>query len=68
MGVKELRMKAGISQGALAKAVGVSQGAVSHWEHGANRPTFEMIPRLASALGVTADEVVSAIQEVPVKC
>ena len=68
MGMKELRIKAGLSQDALAAAVGVAQTSVSHWEVGDNRPSFEVIPRLASALGVSADEVVKAISEVPVKC
>ena len=68
MDMRGLRLKAGLSQEKLAAALGVSQGSVSHWEVGDNRPAFDMIPKLATVLGTTADEVISAISEVPARC
>ena len=68
MGLKELRVKAGQTQEALANAIGSTQGSVSHWECGDNRPPFRMIPLIAKALGTSADAVIAAIEEVPVKC
>lgn len=57
--IRELREKAGISQGELAKAMGVTQGAVSQWENGMSHPKIPLLKRLAETLGVTVDELIS---------
>ena len=54
--VKRLRALKGLSQQALATAVGISQGAVGHIETGRNLG-FDLptLYRLCDALGVTCD-------------
>jgi transcriptional regulator with XRE-family HTH domain len=55
--IRELRAAAGLSQQALAKAVGVAQGRVSDWENGRAPPKATALPALATALGVTIGEL-----------
>ena len=46
-----------LSQQALAEQLGVTNKAVSKWECGDGYPDITLIPELAKALGVTADEL-----------
>lgn len=51
------RLRAGLSQPAVAAVVGCGQAAVSYWEAGAMRPRRRYRPALAAALGLTAAEL-----------
>ena len=53
------RKKAGLSQDALAEAVGVSRQAISKWELGAAVPETSKLVPLAAALGVSVDWLLS---------
>ena len=53
------RRKAGLSQDALAEAVGVSRQAISKWELGDAVPETAKLPALAAALGVSIDWLLS---------
>lgn len=53
--VKELRERAGLSQEALARQVGVSRQTVVNIERGANEPRVFLALALAAALGVAVD-------------
>lgn len=53
--IKELRLEKGISQQALAKAIGVSQKAIDYWERGINEPKASYIVLLADYFCVSAD-------------
>ena len=53
------RKKAGLSQDALAEAVGVSRQAISKWETGAAVPETTKLVPLAAALGVSVDWLLS---------
>lgn len=53
--IKELRVERGLSQAALAKAIGVSQKAIDYWERGLNEPKASYIILLSDFFGVTAD-------------
>lgn len=53
--IKELRGERGLSQQALAKAIGVSQKAIDYWERGVNEPKASYIILLADYFGVSAD-------------
>ncbi len=44
--LKSLRKNARLTQGELAKIVGVDQRTVSAWENGVCEPSFEMLARL----------------------
>ena len=53
--VYQARKKAGLSQEALADALGVTRQAVSKWETGKSVPDTENIRRMARVLAVSAD-------------
>lgn len=55
--LKLLRVKAGMSQKALADALNVSQGAVTNWERGVSSPASDKLPKLAKALNCTIDDL-----------
>lgn len=59
-----LRMRHGLSQKALCDATGLLQPHLSRLENGkVPNPDSATLERLASALGVTMDEVMKAIQQ-----
>ena len=53
--LKALRERAGLSQAALAKKVGVGQSTVGMWESGRNKPENAKLEALANLLGVSTD-------------
>lgn len=55
--LKRIRTEKGFSQTDIAKSLGVSRGFVSNIENGKRNPTLSTITRLASAVGVTTDEL-----------
>lgn len=54
-----LRTAAGMSQGELARAAGMTQPAVSRVERGEANPRLQTIARLAAALGVEASALLA---------
>ena len=64
--LKNLRSKAGISQGQLAKSVAVSPGNVSDWEVGKTKPGYVALAALARFFGVSAYYLLE-LDEAPVK-
>lgn len=50
--IAEVRKAKGFTQQALADALGLTQGAVAHWESGRRQPPLAMLRRIAEALGV----------------
>ena len=55
--IRELRIRDGRKQEDLAKALGVSNQAVSRWEKEGSYPDMEMIPAIANYFEVTIDEL-----------
>jgi transcriptional regulator with XRE-family HTH domain len=55
--LRELRERAGLSQGGLAEAAGMSQAGISdlEQERGGRKPTWETVQKLATALGVSCE-------------
>lgn len=51
--------RAGLKQSELARAAGVSDGAVSQWLKGTTKPTTDNQMRIASACGVSFGEFVT---------
>ena len=62
-GLVALRMKAGLSQTQLAQRMQTQQPSVARWERSPKTMSFQNMQALASALGVPAGEVFSAIEE-----
>ena len=52
---EDLRQEKGISQLALANAIGVSQKAIDYWERGVNQPKASYIVLLADFFDVSCD-------------
>lgn len=53
--LKELRSKKNVTQGQLAKEIGVSAGNVGDWETGKSRPGYNALASLARFFDVSAD-------------
>lgn len=54
---KSAREKSGKTQRDLATELGIDQSTVSLWEVGKTQPRAKLLPRLASILGCTVDEL-----------
>lgn len=57
MRIKELRVAAGVTQGALAIGMSVNQNTISQWEHEISLPRTRQLPDLARLLGVNINEL-----------
>lgn len=57
--LRELREAAGLSQTALAKAVGVSRNDVSQWESDTTQPSTKRLAAVARALNVPVDQILA---------
>lgn len=55
----QLRQDAGITQAELAKVLGEPQQNVAFWEFSDRPPRSDVLPRLAQALGVSVDTLLS---------
>ena len=61
----QLRQEQGLSQSALAEALGVSRQAVSRWETGAAMPSAENLFCLSRLYGVPMDELIRGEEAEP---
>ena len=59
--IRKARLLAGLSQGDLAREMGLSQGAVSLWERGKTSPSAPKLKRLAVLLNTTVDELLKEV-------
>ncbi len=57
LNLKKIRTKKSISQGDIAKELGVSRGFISTIENGKTNPTLSTITKLAKALNVSTNEL-----------
>lgn len=55
--IKVLRLRAGVTQEMLAKALEVSFQTISKWENSVCAPDISMLPKLSIYFGVTIDEL-----------
>ena len=56
--LKAFRLASGLTQEQIALEVGVSKGAVSHWELNVTRPDMGALIVLRELLGVSLDELI----------
>ncbi|MXP15493.1 helix-turn-helix domain-containing protein [Altererythrobacter confluentis] len=61
IGLAALRLKRGLSQAELAKAIGTSQPRLSSWERGTEKPGYDSLRRIKDELQVTFDELMEAL-------
>lgn len=61
--IKALRTKRGITQEALATAMGVTPQTVSKWENDVTMPDVALLPELSIFFGVTIDDLFSLTAE-----
>ena len=54
---QHVRQSKGLSQGDLAKRAGLQPAAISHFETGERKPSFDNLIKLADALGVSMDHL-----------
>ena len=55
--IKAIRESRSISQKNLAESLNVSQSCVAKWESGGIFPRTQLLPKLASILGCTIDDL-----------
>jgi transcriptional regulator with XRE-family HTH domain len=61
--LRAAREKRGLSQGELAARAGLQASAISHFETGSRKPSFDNLRRLADALNVTTDYLLGRVTE-----
>ena len=57
--IRQLRLAKKISQVELAKILGVTKQSVSNWENDNIQPSIEMLNKIANALSVSTDYLLS---------
>lgn len=57
MSLATARVKAGLSQRAVAKKLGITDAAVCLWETGRTLPRAALLPKLATLYGCTVDDL-----------
>lgn len=57
--IKAARKKAGMTQEELGKKIGVSGSSMAQWENDLRNPKLDTLQRIASALGVPVQELIS---------
>ena len=62
--LKKARELRGLSQAEVAARSGMQVSAVSHFETGGRKPSFDNLRRLAQALDVTTDYLIGRVDEV----
>lgn len=55
--LRKLRIKAKMSQGILAKKLGVDRAYISNIENGRMNPTLSTLEKISKALGVSSSEL-----------
>lgn len=55
--IKQLRLRRGITQEAMAQHFGITPQAISKWERGVATPDIAMLPSISAYFGVTIDEL-----------
>ncbi len=55
--IKQLRLRKGVTQDTLAKALNVSFQTISKWENNISMPDIQLLPEIAVYFGCTIDEL-----------
>ncbi len=60
--IRDARLRVNMSQKELAQKAGTTQPRIARWEKGEVIPNAQYLAKLASALDVTVDELISGIK------
>ena len=63
--LRAYRAMAGMTQTELAKATGTTRSMINNYEQGRSEPSFEVLCRMAAALGVELDALVKEHEYYP---
>lgn len=63
MRIKELRCSAGLTQGELARLIGVSRVTIANWELGRRHPPVQSLPLIANTLNCSVGELYGDSEE-----
>lgn len=63
--LKELRQKANMSQPLMAEASGLPLGSIRQYEQGRRDPLWQVLFKLADALGVSVEVFRDCVEEAP---
>ena len=61
--LQQIRQSKGLSQTDLAQRTGLKPAAISHFETGRRKPSFDNLNKLADALGVSMDYLFGEARE-----
>ena len=61
--LQRLRKQKGLTQEAMAEAVGAARQTIAKWESGESAPDLEMSGKLAAVLDVSLDDLVNAPED-----
>lgn len=61
--LEQARRRRKLSQAALAARSGLQSSAISHFETGTRKPSFDNLKKLADALNVTTDYLLGRVNE-----
>lgn len=61
MNIKEIRLRKGLSQAEVAKALGVSSVVFSRYETGTRQPSIDMLIQLADIFGCSVDHLLGRL-------
>ena len=62
--IKEIRRKNYLNQTAFAKKIGVSQSAVSQWEHDLTRPNSDQLSAISKTFNISIDCFINILSPV----
>lgn len=63
--LRRLRADSGLSQNAMAEAIGCTQSALSMWENGTRSPSVDAVVKIADHFDVSVDHLLG--RDVPTK-
>lgn len=64
-GLRNMRIRASLTQAEAAKALSIKQTTVSMWEVGKSSPRANLLPKIATLYGCTVDELLTSPTDRP---
>lgn len=61
--ISQLREERKLTQGELARIIGVTRAGLSHYENDRRQPAYETLKRIASYFNVSVEYVLEGIEE-----